>query len=660
MTEKLKSLLRHTDAEVRIQALKDVKKHGKNLSNVISVLIKGLGDKEWRIRKTAVEMLIDIRGKKVIKELINTLYLEDDANARNSAIEALIALGSEATEPLINAFKGSNDDVKKFIIDILGTSENLKVLPLLMKALEYKDENIRTAAVEHLGNIRGNVAVINALTGVLRDESVWVAYSAAVALGRIGDAKAVSALVSVLPQKTLREPVIRALGQIADAGSLSSIVPFLQDKSKTIREETLSAIEQFFRKGVPNGIIVKSLKSVLGSKAPNFLLPYTRSNKKRVKVAAVLLLGLLKDKKSIGPLFEMSLEEDLHEIVVKALVFIGKSMPELLIPFFNVNDSYKRRVLCDVAGKMGAGDFFEYLVDRLKDEDGHVRGNAAIALSKLNDPRAIKYIKPLLLDEYENIQEEAIKSLSKFKKRINLSEIIKWLSDKNPVLKKNSALLLGLLKEQGSVKALGVALKDSNISVRKAVVEALGDIEGKSVLKFLLQALMDESPEIRLIAAIAIGRMCSEESIEHLMILLCDSDIRVRAAAAKGLGNTGNKKAIDPLIRLLSDDSGFVRVVAIEALGNFKVEKVKNILIELLNEKDAEIKSTAVGSLAVFDGVAQDIIPLLKDKQWSVRKKAVDVLGVFFKDESYAYLKEVANTDEDSHVRDTAERYLSV
>ncbi|MBI4710046.1 MAG: HEAT repeat domain-containing protein, partial [Nitrospirae bacterium] len=56
----------------------------------------------------------------------------------------------------------------------------------------------------------------------------------------------------------------------------------------------------------------------------------------------------------------------------------------------------------------------------------------------------------------------------------------------------------------------------------------------------------------------------------------------------------------------------------------------------------------------------RDIIPLLKDNKWSVRKKAVDVLGKFFKSESEKYLKETAELDEDYQVRETAERYLAI
>lgn len=660
MPKKLEKLLKHKNAEIRRQAIKDLRKHEHDLSIVVSLLIKKLEDEDWRVRKTAVEMLLDIKGETVIKALFNTLYRDDNANARNSAIEALVALGSEATSYLIEAYKSSDTDVKKFIIDIIGNTGDLKALPLLLKALEDKDENIRASAVEHLGNIRGNVSVINALTGVLKSKDIWVAYPAADALGRIGDAKAVDALVSVLPQKALREPVIRALGQIAEVSTLTSIVPFLNDKSKTVREETVRAIEQFFRKGVLEEIIVKSVKGTLGNKAPNIFLPHTRSNKKEVKVAAILLLGLLKDKKAITPLFEISAEEDLYEFVIKALVFIGRSMPRSLIPFFSVGDSYQRRVICEVAGRVGAAAFFKHLVGRLKDEDGHVRAKAAIALSHLNSPKAVTYIKPLLLDEYEDVQEAAIKALSKLKKWLDLEETIKGLSDKNPTLKTNSALLLGLLGERSSVEALGVTLKDSNVRVRVSVVEALGAIVGADAVKFLLLALTDESPEVRRIAAIAIGRMRADKGIEPLTLLLRDKDIWVRAAAAEGLGNIGSKKAIEPLLQLLSDGSGFVKTTAIEALSNFKEEKVKSALLQLLNDRDAEIRSTAVESLGIFDGIAQDIIPLLKDRQWSVRKKVVDVLGKFFKDESYAYLMEVANTDKDSQVRETAARYLGV
>lgn len=660
MSKKLENLLRHKDAEVRRQTIKDLRMQEGDISTVIPILMRSLEDEDWRVRKTAVEILLNIKGERVIKELIDTLYCKESANARNSAIEALVALGHEATDYLIEAFKGSNADVKKFIIDILGSTEDLKALPLLLKALEDKDENVIASAVEHLGNIRKNPSVVKALIATLKKSDMWVAFPAIDALGRIGDKKAVDALVSVLSQKDLKKPAIRALGQITEVSSLALIVPFLKDKSKTVREEAVKAIEQFFQKGMLEEIIVERIKNTFGNEAVQILLPHTQSNKKDVRIAAILLVGLLKDKKAVAPLLEASVEEDVQESIIRALVFIGKSMPESLITFFSASDSYQRRVICDVAGKIKADTFFRPLVGLLKDEDGHVRSKAIIALSNLNNPKAVKYIKPFLLDEYEDVQEAAVRGLSKLKNWLDLDEIIMGLSDKNPILRMNSVILLGFIGEQSSVEALGVALKDSDSRVRIAAVDALGLVDGPNAVKFLLFSLTDEFPEVRRIAAIAIGRIRADEGVEPLILLLRDSDVWVRAGAARGLGAIGNKKAMKPLIKLLSDESGFVRTTAIEALGNFKDEKIKNTLLQLLNDRDAEIRSTTVESLASFDGIAQDIIPLLKDKEWAVRKKVVDILGGFFKDESYAYLKEVANMDEDFQVREAAARYISV
>jgi HEAT repeat protein len=152
----------------------------------------------------------------------------------------------------------------------------------------------------------------------------------------------------------------------------------------------------------------------------------------------------------------------------------------------------------------------------------------------------------------------------------------------------------------------------------------------------------------------------AEEGVEPLIVLLRDRDVWIRTAAAEALGNIGNKKAAGPLIQMLSDESELVKTSVIEALGNFKEEKVKKALLQLLHDKDSEIRSTAVESLIFFDGIMEDIVPLLKDREWIVRKKVVDVLGTFFKEKSYAYLKEVAEKDNDPQVKDTAEGYLHV
>jgi HEAT repeat protein len=72
-------------------------------------------------QNTATDILIEeYEVGSYIHRLIKLLYLEDNAGARNSSIDALIRLHKKATPFLIDAFSTPNRDVRKFIIDVLG------------------------------------------------------------------------------------------------------------------------------------------------------------------------------------------------------------------------------------------------------------------------------------------------------------------------------------------------------------------------------------------------------------------------------------------------------------------------------------------------------------------------------------------------------------
>jgi len=133
LSERVERMLEHSDPEIRRQALCSLRKQ-RDENSIVPVLIKCLEDENWRVRRTAVEMLLNIRSEMVIKELTRNLYNEN-INARNSSIEALMEIGVEAVSHLINEFKGADNDVKKFIVDILGNSGDLKAFPLLLYSL---------------------------------------------------------------------------------------------------------------------------------------------------------------------------------------------------------------------------------------------------------------------------------------------------------------------------------------------------------------------------------------------------------------------------------------------------------------------------------------------------------------------------------------------
>ena len=652
----LERLLKDADIEVRREALETLRGETDDIS--VNLLLGSMEDPSWRIRNAATDILIEgYPVEKYISGLIGLLYRDDNAGARNSAIDALIRLNKKATPFLIAAFNTPNRDVRKFIIDILGEFQDSRSMPLMLDALKDDDDNVRATAIEHIGKA-GESSVMDTLIDIIETGDIWTAFPAVDALGRIGDGKAVPALIKALDKKTLRAPAIKSLGLIGDPDTLKYIVPFIEDPSKTVQEEALRSLERYYRKGVPEEFITGEIKRIIGDRALEALISHAWSNKSEVRISAILVLGLMKDERAYGPLLEISQEENFAEDVKKAFVFIGRDAPESLLKLFETGSLYQKRFICEVAGRIASPVYYPAFEKLLQDEDGHIRSIAAIALSKIGDRKAVDSIKPLLTDPYEDVQEAAVEALSYLGPWLPVNELTDLLHDQNPVLRKNAALLLGKIGAREAIHALGFALKDGNVDVRKACVEAFSLLKTEDSVSFLVLALADEEPFIRVSAAISLGRIGGKGVFEALSLLLSDSDDSVRVAVSKAFGMLKDKRAVKPLISLLSDKNGFVVTTTIESLSRIGGEEAKSALVGMLSSEDVEVKRTAITALSSFEGVEDKLLPFLRDRDWATRMSAVEVLGKKVGDVIRAELERLLDTEEDPIVKRAVEAGL--
>lgn len=654
--QELERLLRDNDVEVRREALESLR--GKSGDLYVNLLLHAMEDSSWRVRNTATDILIEEHPiETYIGGLINLLYLDDNAGARNSAMEVLVRLNKKVTPYLIESFDTPNRDVRKFIIDVLGEFRDSRSLPLMLNALKDDDENVRATAIEHIGKV-GESSVVDALIEIIESDDIWTAYPAADALGRIGDRRAIPALVKALDKKTLRVPTIKSLSFIADPETLKYIIPFIEDPSKTVQEETLRSIERFYHKGVSEEFITGEIKRLIGDRALDILVSHAWSNKPEVRISAILILGLMKDERAYTPLLEISQEENFAEDVQRAFVFIGQDRPESLLKLFDTESIFQKRFICEVAGRIASPVYYAAFEKLLKDEDGHIRSIAAIALSKIGDPKAIEPIKRLLTDPYEDVQESAVEALSRLGSWLSVDELITMLHDVNPTLRKNAALILGKIGAQEAVTALGFALKDGNVDVRKACVEAFSLLKTEYSIKFLILALTDEEPYIRVSSALSLGRIGGEGVFEALSLLLSDSDDFVRVAVSKAFGMLNDKRAVEPLIGLLSDKNGFVVTTTIESLSKIGGEEARSALLRMLFSADKEVRRTTIKALSSFKDVEDELLPFLKDNDWATRMAAVEVLGKKAKGFIRRELEKLLDTEEDPIVKKVVEESL--
>jgi HEAT repeat protein len=654
--QKLERLLNDSDVEVRREAVEQLR--GKPDKPRIGFLLKAMEDPSWRVRNTATDILIEeYEIGSYIHRLINLLYLEDNAGARNSSIDALIRLHGKATPFLIEAFNTPNRDVRKFIIDVLGEQRDRRTLPLMLSALKDDDENVRATAIEHIGRVR-EASMVDALIEIIESDDIWTAYPAADALGRIGDRKAIPALMKSLGKKTLRAPTIKALSLIADPDTLKHIIPFLEDPSKTIQEETFRSIERFYRKGVSEEFITGEIKRLIGDKSLDILIAHAWSNKPDVRISAILVLGLMKDERAYPSLLEISQEEDFAEDVKRAFVFIGKDKPESILKLFDTESLYQKRFICEVAGRIASPVYYAPFEQLLNHADGHIRSIAAISLSRIGDPKAIEPVKKLLDDPYIDVQEAAVESLAHLGQWLSIEELTGMLKNENPVLRKNAALILGKIGAKETVPAIGFALKDGNVEVRKACIEAFSLLKTDDSVKFLIHALTDEAPYIRVASAASLGRIGGKGVFNALSLLLSDADDSVRAAVSKAFGTVKDKRAVKLLIGLLTDKNGFVVTTTIESLSMIGGDEARASLLQMLSSEDKEIVRTTITALASFSKIEDALLPFLRDSDWATRMAAVEVLGRKAKGIVRREIERLIDEDEDPIVKKTAEESL--
>ncbi|MBI5848646.1 MAG: HEAT repeat domain-containing protein [Nitrospirae bacterium] len=597
MQELEKQLNNDNNIEVRRRAVEQMR--GRKDAQYIPLLIKAMTDVSWRVRKSAVDILFEEYGlDQYIRGMIELLYIEENAGARNSAIEALIKLGRKATPFLIEGFKTSNRDVRKFIIDVLGEQMDSRSLPLMLEALKER--------------------------------------------------------------KPLREPVLKALGMLADPATLGPVIALLQETSKNIQEQALRTIEKMYHNGLGAEVITSEFRRILGDKAIDLLIAHAWSNKNEVRVSAILMLGLMKDEAAYGPLLDISHEEEYADDVKGAFVFIGRDRPDSLLRLFDSGNAHQLRFIAEVAGEIVSPVYYDMFAKLLNDEDGHVRSIAARSIARLNKSEAVPMLIKRLADPYEDVQEAAVDALGMLQYSLDIHEILAMLRSDSPVLRRNVARLLGKMKADRAVKDLGFALKDEKVAVRKAVVKALSQIGTEEAVRYLKYALTDEDPDIRISATLSLGAIGGEGIIDSLTILTVDPDNFVRVSAARALGMLKDRNSIIILVPLLHDESGFVVTTAIEALKAVGGEEACNAISGMLTSADDEVKRTAIAALAEFEGVTDRLVPFLRDPDWAARIAAVKALGRHSLAEVRTELERLLDTEEDPTVIKAVEEILGV
>lgn len=214
--------------------------------------------KEYPV-EVAVEIYNHFLTQETSPEILLYLVKTIAGYNRESSVDILIEL-LLWKEKFSASGKNCDDyiELRSYIARVLGCSKNSKVTLPLLYTLNSKHENykLRLSCADALGQM-GNSYAVGSLINVVADndeKSVYLRETAAKALGKLRDIRAIEPLVSILETKEgfvnkfsfFKERIVEALGNIGtqDKRSIKALKSALMDDSPYVRISAIEALSK--------------------------------------------------------------------------------------------------------------------------------------------------------------------------------------------------------------------------------------------------------------------------------------------------------------------------------------------------------------------------------------------------------------------------------
>ncbi len=445
------------------------------------------------------------------------------------------------------------------------------------------------------------------------------------------------------PQSEVRSRAALAVGRIGSPESGQLLYKMVGDSSIDVASTAAFAI------GLTNS---KKYASKLIGIA--FDLPAT------VGTEAVVSAGRLADSSMTDVIDEIIQymthpSPDVREAAIKALFYSNaKSKAADIINLMqNEKDEVVRQAGLFTLARFKISEASQIYIDNLADPEPYVRASAIRGLGAVKNKETEHYLTIALNDSDVRVVAQAIIELSRSESKNSGALLVKKLekeTDENLVL----LLLNGLrtLEYRLGVKAAHQWIDSlSSSTVIGAAVKYVATIRSDRTVKLLDSLITLDDPYIKEACAEAYGIINTTNVIPRLATLFKDEDPMVQAAAFTELVriDSGN---VDFYINQALNNKDFVMIVY--ALDHIKTKKlasylpVLNTMMSRGEEIDFDIRRSIVDVASGFlnenktDTLALELLIMgALDKNFIIRKDAIDVYKEIYDEDRYGMLRSV-------------------
>ncbi len=221
----------------------------------------------------------------------------------------------------------------------------------------------------------------------------------------------------------------------------------------------------------------------------------------------------------------------------------------------------------------------------------------------------------------------------------DLERLLQQLRSADVTLRSDAAHALGKLADERAVPSLGEALRDPDEYVRKSAVMALRRVGGPKAMEAMRVALADRSEQVCLQAVKGLGELRDAGAVEALIKVLARRERSLVGAATEALSRIGpeavpplmeafkdrylrrrigaqiwriltemGSRAIDPLVGVLADDNYYVRLSALTILGRIGDKRVVESILRVFLS-DPRLQETVVGTIGRLEERGVLVLP---------------------------------------------------
>ena len=293
-----------------------------------------------------------------------------------------------------------------------------RALTRLMGRVDLRDEIIEAL-------VRHGSATVELLVAQLGAEDLEVRRSAVVALGRIGDSSATSALVGALSDESLAIDAANALGRIGNADAADGLLNLIGDRDASVRQAAVSALNSLNLTSISKRIIPllhdpdpnvrESAVKIAGyfgyPEAVDGLVDLIRDPDEQVRCAAIEHLPFVEDERTLGVLIHALKDETSNVRAAAARALGNMDAPEVvaqLIDGLSDNDVWVRYFSARSLGRRRSEEGVDALRQVVeKEKFNHVRIAALDSLGQIGGERITEIVAGFVKDDDPDVAHAA-------------------------------------------------------------------------------------------------------------------------------------------------------------------------------------------------------------------------------------------------------------